>query len=311
VPLDGSEDSEQVLPLAMALAARMKSGIHLLNVVDIDQVPVLERPRDQDKYQPHLTEVLYRAERAAQTYLKGIEENIVAAGLTATSKVEVGSPADAIATEGTAADVDFTAMATHGRSGLPRWILGSTADKVLRTAKTPLLLFHPDHKRYSGDNAISSILLPLDGSPEAEKAIPLATRLARTLSVPIKVARVVPVITYAYGPESYSAGEILTEMTEEAEAYVAEVAGRLQKNGLNCTVETRIGDPAMQLLQWAKAEGGGLMVMSTHARTGVNRAILGSVTEKVVRGDTFPVLVISPQAVAQATSEIEAAAAGR
>ena len=75
------------------------------------------------------------------------------------------------------------AMATHGRSGIDRWLLGSVAEKVLRGTTNPLLLVRAtEHGKSDGEKTIKRVIVPLDGSPLAEKVLPHVTALAKEMT---------------------------------------------------------------------------------------------------------------------------------
>ena len=131
-----------------------------------------------------------------------------------------------------------------------------------------------------------TILVPLDGSDLAERALPIAETVARASGAKILLLRVVPPAT----PESATRGEYAAEV-EEAEKYLASVAARLTKS---CGVETRLveGDPAASIEADVAAHRADLIAMSTHGRSGFGRWIYGSVADEVMRRAVVPVLLV-------------------
>lgn len=141
IPLDGSELSECALQHATAFGELFDSAYHLTRIVSY--------PLDiASPYLPHTAQmnqqVLDDARRGSAEYLEAHAENMRRRGLRVTTSVATDAQAGhGILSEGEAVGSDMVAMATHGRKGLSRVILGSTADKVLRGTHTPLLLFRP------------------------------------------------------------------------------------------------------------------------------------------------------------------------
>lgn len=139
------------------------------------------------------------------------------------------------------------------------------------------------------------VLVPLDGSFRAEQALPVAARLARASGGSLLLVRVVsPPIDYSGG---LSPVPLMTEQIVESEmagaaAYLTAVAARPNLAGIASTTEVRLGFPAHQLSEAAKAHGSDLIVLCTHGRTGFTRWALGSVAHTLVHQSTVPLLVL-------------------
>ena len=158
IPLDGSKTAEQVLPFARILAATLKLPVELLDVIDISVMSV-HMASDKARY---LDTMIAEGERVSREYLDEIAAGL--AGVKVSCRVTRGKPADAIIEHAAAEKGTLIAMATHGRSGLDRWMLGSVAEKVLRGSHNPLFLVRA-HEGGATDGAavIKSIVVPLDG----------------------------------------------------------------------------------------------------------------------------------------------------
>jgi nucleotide-binding universal stress UspA family protein len=137
VPLDGSKLAEMALPQAEELARLTGAPIHLIWVVDYTRL---------ERYGPYALALAYSdaepmlAEEIAiaRTYLLGIEERLVATGLSVDSEVIQGRIARELVAASKPGDV--IVMASHGRGGVSRWLLGSVAEDVLRHTAVPVLL---------------------------------------------------------------------------------------------------------------------------------------------------------------------------
>lgn len=141
IPLDGSALAESMVEAAIALGTPLQSRYTLLHI--IDPVPLASTAPLVYTGAP-APEIARRRERSAQHYLEGIARALRERGLPVDTQVVLSStPAQAILEQAAQLGVDLIALATHGRSGLTRLLLGSTSDKVLRSAAMPLLLYRP------------------------------------------------------------------------------------------------------------------------------------------------------------------------
>lgn len=157
VPLDGSELSESILDHAVLLATPGETELALVQVVMPLAVPSYPHTTSGFAYD---ADDLARRQRAAETYLECLAVELRANGFTTTVKVTShGQIARAILDYALHADADLIALATHGRGAAARFALGSVADKVLRAATTPLLMFRPapgEMERFEGATAHAS-----------------------------------------------------------------------------------------------------------------------------------------------------------
>ena len=165
VPLDGSELAELALPYAEELAGRLGSEVNLLAV---------SRSAETESYHEHLIYIERMVEptkRGAERYRKKPYEGAI----KVESVVLVGHPAEEIVDYADKADIDLIVMATHGRSGIRRWALGSVADKVVRATKRPVALIRAKDARSDvrEKGILNKALILLDGSKEGEAVIPL------------------------------------------------------------------------------------------------------------------------------------------
>ena len=122
-----------------------------------------------------------------------------------------------------------------------------------------------------------SILVPLDGSPHAAAALPLARSMATATRSALHLLRVVPA--------SQSAAN-------EAASYLESIANELRSDGLSVDTMIGLGDAATEIVKVARAKEVDLIVMATHARSGIGRFLLGSVAADVVRKADLPVLLV-------------------
>jgi nucleotide-binding universal stress UspA family protein len=290
IPLDGSKTAATVLPFAPILAATLKLPIELLEVVDI-AAATAHIVADKARY---LDTIIAEGESVSREHLEEVAATF--AGFHVSCKVERGRPADVIIERAEAEKGTLIAMATHGRSGINRWMMGSVAEKVLRGTTAPLFLVRAGEAAAEMPASIKSIVVPLDGSELAESVLPTVCEVARKLDLEIVLCRAYELAATAYyGSEDYlpNYDEMLRDMKEDVEGYLKKKAEALKAAGLAKVSWVALkGAGAEEIVRYANRYHDALVAMCTHGRSGVTRWALGSVTEKVVRHAEAPVLVV-------------------
>ena len=207
----------------------------------------------------------------------------------------MGEPADEIVELVREQAVDLIVMRTHGRAGLTRAVLGSTAQQVLTHCGVPIVLLRPGGRRFS---TIRTLLVPIDGSPGGALALGTAVEMAKATGAAIRLLEVaIPIPAYIYGAYGLNSASFVDpawddEALTSARAYVEAIAARLRGNGLVAYGEAHLASsPAAAIVALADSTSTDLIVMSTHAVTGTARALFGSVADTVVRTAHCPVLV--------------------
>ena len=282
IPLDGtrlSESAYELLPL-----------LKTLGVQDVRLISVWESAWEESETgarQHEFGEATEKGRAYLEAYLKQQAEKVAAAGFAVETEVRVGRASEEVIEA--CKDVDIVLIATHGRTGVARWWLGSVADIVIREAGCPVLVIGPNVSQALSPQ-VQRILLPLDGSAEAEDALPVATWIAGLTGAELDVVRCLSLTPVAYDPGMgvYSA-DLIDSMEEAVRSYLAEVNARLA--GKKATTSMLIGGPGEMLYQHLEERPADLVVMTSHGRSGVRRAALGSVTDRLLHGPA-PVLVI-------------------
>lgn len=290
VTLDGSATAEQVLPYARSFARALKLPVELLLVVDpAGFLTSVESARQFD----HL---IHKASRDSRSYLQEVAKSFV--GRRVMRTVEQGSAAEAIIEKAASDNSTLIAMTTHGRSGLNRWLIGSVAEKVLRATTNPLLLVRAlPQAKTEGEAALSSVVVPLDGSALGEQPLPVVAQLAKRLAVEIFLFRAYRNPYSAFidgvGPYAVHVEKLLADIRNEARQYLEDKMAQLTKDGVEAvSYLLEEGDAAEEVVALANHTPESLIVMSSHGRSGVKRWMFGSVTETVVRHSNSPVLVL-------------------
>jgi nucleotide-binding universal stress UspA family protein len=291
IPLDGTPESADVLPVASALARAVGARVRLLRVMP--------------EHGPHHADAP-NATQEATDYLERVGAPLRKnAGLDVSSVVRQGEPAAQIVEEILAARVDLVAMATHGRSGLQRAMLGSVAERTLERSPVPVLVQRPGGKRVT---EIRTLLVPVDGSPGGALALGSAVALARAAHARIVLLQVAVPLAFVIARSGVGAtmGPVYydpawdEEMLASARGYVTGLAARLQQNGIQAEGRVVEGqDVLMTISETTNQVDPDLIVMSTHALAGAARAVLGSVADGVVRTAGHPVLLVRQETAAR------------
>ena len=288
-PLDGSETADQALPAAAALAALFAAPLHLVCVVDPQHLATpLNALLQGDALALALAVEMER--ESAQQALAATADDLAQREGAATVEIREGDAA----TEILAAlrPGDLLVMTTHGRSGPARWMLGSVAEAVVRRADGPVWLVRSGADEPS---QVQRLVVPLDGSVRAEAALPAAGELAARLGIPVHLLTVIdvsPTTTLKLTTAALIAGHLEDEVVRlhlAAEHTLADGLVRLPDE-LTASTEVRVGRPAAAIRD--AAQPGDLIVMTSHGRSGLARAFLGSVAEGVIRHAPAPVLLI-------------------
>jgi nucleotide-binding universal stress UspA family protein len=296
VPLDGGTFAEQALAAGVALAKQHKARLDLVLV----HAPVPTFAPEEPMERVAAMHAAARVELAR--YVTELAKRTAREqGISAEGAVLDGEPAEELNRFATTQHVDLVVMCTHGRGAVSRFWLGSVADRLLRTFRGRILFLRPATAGAAVEVPFRTAFVALDGHRLAEAAIEPARELTAANGT-VVLGRCVepPVATpLAFEMPVLPPAVSLTELREAAGRYLQlrekELAGR------GVTARHALGEatnPAEWIIERAKAEGATLIALSTHGRGGLERVMLGSVADKVIRAATVPVLVCHPAAPA-------------
>lgn len=260
VPLDTSPEAEAVLGAVMPIVRAFSCEVVLLHV--------LEQPGPVE---------------SGRAYLEKAAGALRSKGIASSSCLRQGDVAEQIVSFAHIAEAGLIAMATHGRRGLRRLMAGSVTESVLRRAEVPLIVCRPG----TGLREWKRILVGLDGSARAEKILSDIAWIARGVRASVDVLEAtLPVVVPG------AAGEFPAVFdAEDPLPYLRTICDRLAAQGVPATPTARVGRPATQIVQQAEETAAGLIAITTHGRSGLSRALAGSVAEEVLRTAPCPVLV--------------------
>ena len=296
VPLDGSNVAECVLPHVEALAtSNNPSTITFLYAVQPLEV-IMTKPAFRDHIESE-------AKSAASAYLENLVSTVKYREM-ANVKVIIGKAADTIIDYAKKNKMDLIVMATHGLSGVKRWIRGSVAEKVLHESKVPIWLIRAGtHKKGFPEkgNKISMLVL-LDGSSLAEKVLKHVKKLSNHFggqSVNITLLRVCEIFfpPYTYPPPTPMTWEEYLEYETKrcqgiCQTYLDKIGEKLQKEGLSIKTEIATGSVAETIVDYTNKNEFDIVIMATHGRTGLSKWALGSVADKVLTGISNPIFLV-------------------
>jgi nucleotide-binding universal stress UspA family protein len=185
--------------------------------------------------------------------------------------MRIGDPAESILIAERELNVDLIVMATHGRSGVGRLLLGSIADQVARSSRAPVVLLRAGQR---SPDELKTMLVPLDGTPRGALALSLAVPLARASHASLVLV------------------QASRSSLQTAETHANRTAAQLRRVGLVAEGRGFLGPPGTAIVSAADDVDADLIVMSTHGRGGRVRTVLGSVANDVVRRSKRSVLLV-------------------
>jgi nucleotide-binding universal stress UspA family protein len=286
LPLDGSELAEGVLPYAEALARATGERLIMLTVWEGAEAEL------NINFPSMARDIEFAANDHFKSYLEQAKSKV--SGAQVEALLRTGEAEKEILAAAEEQGARMIVIATHGRSGVSRWLHGSTAGHILRNGAIPVLAAGPHAlEQPDRDVTFKHILCPLDGSEQAEAALPVAVDLAKKTDARLSLVRVVRWAVQAYPytlPDAYIP-QVDDELEAGAKAYLRKVEDRI--TGVQRSAFVVRGAVAEGLYEFIDKEGVDLVVMTTNARSGLARAALGSVADRLLHS-TAPVLMIPP-----------------
>ncbi|MGE5208215.1 MAG: universal stress protein [Alphaproteobacteria bacterium] len=290
VPMDFSLASVQALEYAVWLAGQVRAAIHLVHVY----------PPDEASSVPSAGHLLFQSAEAIERLneeLTGIHRKHVPAFRPDNCHIRRGRPYEEIVRLAGEIDTDLIALSTRGHSGLKHLLLGSTAERVVRNAPCPVLVVRKSKQKLKAAArafAIRTILVPTDFSPCSLAGTEYAAFLARKLGATLRLFHAIyPYTNYVFVDRAGVRLSGLAEAVEETSRQEMEALKQMDfMRGLQVQTATLPGLAVDEICAAAGEPDVDLIVTSTHGRTGLKHALIGSVAEHVVRYAGRPVLVV-------------------
>lgn len=299
VPLDGSSFAERILPYVQLLARVLEAKVQLIRVVSsaehgeiLTQLASIEVGASLSASPVCAACSMADLCQGAQCALAKQAVGLRASGVDAAADTRVGTAAAVIAAMSEQSPGTLIAMATHGRGGLRRWVLGSTADSLLQSTSASLLLMPGEQAAPPADWAIKRILIPLDGSEFARQALPLAIELAARGGAELIVLQVAARSIEEYLQAVPAATDARQLLYDQIELAFGALASEMRQQPVHVSITIAVGPVAQAIVDDAAQYHADLIVMATHGYTGIKRWKLGSVADKVLHATTTPVLLV-------------------
>jgi nucleotide-binding universal stress UspA family protein len=283
VPLDGSREAEHAIPAALEVARRTDARLELLRVrpprairEEIEGRPFTD-PGPPGIERRYLDEI---AARLPDAFQLGV-------------KVVLGEPAAAIVNRAADAGARLIVMCTHARGSAGRLLLGSVADAVVRSAAVPVMLLKPPPTQATlpALRPFPRVLIPVDGSRESEQIVPLLVRTIGATGTEFSLLRVVHPEAALVASNAAAGGGRDQNPRRELETLASWIRARDGHAAARLVADRT---PASVILEEADRTGARLIAMTTRARRGTSRLVLGSVADEVLRGAGCPVILFRP-----------------
>ena len=319
VPVDGSKRAEAVLPYVRLLAGTFNLKVSLLQGTEFDESSL---PVEYIGMMSEIkaAEVKEKDRQAAEEYLNGIEKTMES--LEVEQVITPDKPEAAISSE--SSEDSLITMSTHGRTGIDRWVLGSVTEKVIRRSISPMLIVRPDIKdnqleretwkqgesfslhllrpdieeyNFDGQANLKTLVVPMDGSDFSESVLPTVIELSQKLDLELLLLRIASSTMQMSMAGEWPAGypEILAAVEDQSRVYLEEIAKKVRNMGVSkVECQVLVGDAASHIVDAAQQHDDSIIVMASRGRTGLGRALLGSVADRVVSSSTVPVLLLRP-----------------
>ncbi len=287
IPLDGSEFAETVLDFLPSVIDPARAELVLLGVAEVRHYT-----NASYEYAPMRALVDVRADY--EVYLLKLQERLVGRGFKVQTQVVDGDAADQIIRTSEDNRCDLIAITTHGRSGILRWTMGSVAERVIHGSTLPVLLVRSSTAKIG--SKIEHVLVSLDGSALAEKALPYALSVAKENQAELNLLQVISPADIQYAISRLPTTKELDRAYERrytlSETYMAHVAHEQVAKVVPFTTKIVLGEPANMIVAATEQGAADLLVICTHGYAGLDLWVHGSVANHVIRHAACPVLVV-------------------
>ena len=243
---------------------------------------------------------MYLAElmRQATEGLVEVKERTSARGISVQTRIATGVPSEEVLAAAKAEDADLIVVGTVGKTGLEHVLLGSTAERIIRTAPCPVLAVRTERSRAQQGGGtkphpvkLERILVPVDFSDCSLDALEYSVILAQRAKASLTLLHVLEPVSYGLDftfPHPDKREQQRTTIKSRLEGLVSSLASaHVTADYLLCG-----GLPNDSILEAARTQSAGMIIMGTHGRRGLSHTFFGSVAESVLRSSPCPVLTV-------------------
>lgn len=268
VLLDGSSLAEAALPSADLLARSYSCRLSLISATSVREVRAQSTDTTQSKTEPR---------DDLENYLQQTASQMTQSGLKVDVALGRGRVEEVVRTLSLDLGADLLVMTTHGRSGVERLFVSDLTNRIIQNSVTPMLLIRPTEEWRSRRTQFKHLLVSLDGSASAERALRYARSLARI-----------------FGSEIILLGVPETDAEKSRlHGYVAQVEAALRGRGLNARSIVTGSGPARTIVSVSEEQHADLIVIAATGRGSASRpASMGSVADRVTQTAQCPVLLV-------------------
>jgi nucleotide-binding universal stress UspA family protein len=278
VAYDGSDFSKAALTESVHWIKRHGGRVILVNAVYFDEEEFTIAPDQREKRLEFGKKICYQTKEMVSSEY----------GIETESLICEGEAPDVIIDIAKAKKVDLVAMGTHGRKGLKRFLMGSVTSGVITNSPCDVIVVKKPCSACTG--TYLSILLPFDGSDFSKNALSKACQLAQTDGAEITVLYVIPRYEEMVG--FFRTESIKKSLLHEATKIIDAAREIALRQSVSVKTEIREGHSGDEIVKVASSLKNDLIVIGTYGWRGVNKAIIGSTTERVIMNASCPVLAV-------------------
>lgn len=284
IAVDGSDEAERAARRGFDLARRFGASVDVVHAVEYRSLRLTESSAERERLRERGESIL------AETAALATEQPV------STTLLE-GKPGVEISTHARQTDASLIVLGRQGATGLGKRLLGGVTEHVIQHGAVPVLVVPADADP-TGEH--SRILVPTDGSANAEAATPHGAAVASQYGATVHVLNVVD-LQAAGG--AFNAGgledEFVDRLEQEGREAVDAVSEDIAASAPDVSVETAVNRTAsidgvaVGIREYVYTNDVDLVVMGSHGRSNLKRQLLGSVTSQLLRGIDVPVLVVN------------------
>jgi nucleotide-binding universal stress UspA family protein len=287
---DFSPWAAQAEAYALCLASTWRASLTVVTVLEFQ--PGMNPEYEVNRL--YLDELM----KSAKKELAALTERAAARGIAVQTRMATGIPSEEILGAARAEDADVIVMGTKGKTGLAHVLLGSTAERVIRSASCPVLAVRAElsdgtlvDPHPCAGVSVRRILVPVDFSDCSLEALEYAAWLAQRSGASLSLLHVLEPISYGLDftlSHEPKREEMRARVTQRLAGFVEALAGAK----IAADSHVRGGLPADSILDSARTLPADVIVMGTHGRRGLSHLLSGSVTEAVLRQSRCPVMTV-------------------
>ena len=283
MPIDFSPASLYPIRWAKFIAQRTKASIHFVSVHDFAYPMATALTPPVIGSEAEICNHLHRDLQAVATSQKVLQ---------ASFHIRAGRPFDEICRVAGEIEADLIVLATHGRTGWERALMGSTAEKIVRHAPCPVFVARQTKAGRKHAIKLRKIVVPVDFSDCSAQGLRYAIRFALWFGAQISLLNAVQLHHDLPPVVIYSASKLGRWAREIAAAHMAELVSQTNFGAVKFETAIKMGSPAQKVCRYARKAGADLILTASHGRTGLRRILIGSTAEQIIRYAKSPVLVV-------------------